>query len=551
MKQLFFLILFVVGCSNNTNESFEQAASSINADDLDKYLSVIASDEFQGRQPSTVGEKKTINYLRDKFSELGLKPGNGSSFFQQVPLVDITTDGNKEIRVEGKGKTTRLKYADEFMATTSHLEKSVEIKDAELVFAGYGIVAPEYNWNDYDGIDVKGKIVVVMVNDPGYATKDTNLFNGYAMTYYGRWTYKYEEAARQGAAGCFIIHETGAAGYPWEVVKNSWSGPQYFLEAKDKNFSKCKMEGWINNQKAREIFAQAGYNFDDMMNKISKRGFKSFSLNLRTSLDMKNKIRESVSNNVIALLPGTERTGEYIIYSAHWDHLGMDTTLEGDQIYNGARDNGTGIAGLIEIAKAFSKLDKRPLRSIIFLAVTAEEQGLLGSEFYADNPIYPLKKTVAAINMDELNIFGKTKDITLIGYGNSELDKYVEAAAKKQGRIVRPDPEPEKGRFYRSDHFSFAEHGIPAVYTDCGVINIEKGEQWMKQEIERWDNEYYHKPADNYEPAWWKFDGMVQDLQLIFAVGYTLSNEDNFPNWYEGNEFRAIRDEQMKKADHQ
>lgn len=547
MKQIYpLLLLFLFGCGNNSDESFNKAINSITADDLDKHLSVLASDEFQGRQPSTIGEEKTINCLKEEFEKLGLKPGNGDSYFQQVPLVDIVTSVNKEIVIKGNGSSTTLKLADEFVATSSHLAESVELKNAELIFAGYGIVAPEYNWNDYEGIDVKGKIVIVMVNDPGYATKDTNLFTGYAMTYYGRWTYKYEEAARQGAAGIFIIHETGAAGYPWGVVKNSWTGPQYYLVSDDKNLSKCKMEGWINNQKAREIFTQAGYDFDELMRKISSREFKPFALNLRTSLFLKNKIEESVSNNVIALFPGTERADEYIIYTAHWDHFGMDTTLEGDQIYNGARDNATGIAGLLELAEAFTKLDKKPLRSIIFLAVTAEEQGLLGSEYYANNPLYQLKKTVAEINMDELNIFGRVKDITVIGYGNSELDAYVERAAEKQNRIVKPDPRSQEGRFYRSDHFSFAKHGIPAVYTDCGVMNIEKGEKWMKQEIEKWDNEYYHKPVDNYEPGWWKFDGMVEDLQLLFDVGYTLSNEDKFPNWYEGKEFKAKRDEQMK-----
>jgi Zn-dependent M28 family amino/carboxypeptidase len=547
MKQIYpLLLLFLFGCGNNSDESFNKAVNSIDANDLDKHLSVIASDEFQGRQPSTIGEEKTINYLKEEFEKLGLKPGNGDSYFQQVPLVDIVTNVNKEIVIKGNGGSTTLKLADEFVATSSHLTESVELKNAELIFAGYGIVAPEYNWNDYEGIDVKGKIVVVMVNDPGYATKDTNLFTGYTMTYYGRWTYKYEEAARQGAAGIFIIHETGAAGYPWEVVRNSWTGPQYYLVREDKNLSKCKMEGWINNQKAREIIAQAGYDFDELMRKISSREFKPFALNLRTTLSMKNKIRESVSNNVIALLPGTERVDEYIIYTAHWDHFGIDTTLEGDQIYNGARDNATGTAGLLELAEAFTKLDKKPLRSIIFLAVTAEEQGLLGSEYYANNPLYPLKKTVAEVNMDALNIFGRVKDITVIGYGNSELDVYIEKAAKKQNRIVKPDPRPQEGSFYRSDHFSFAKQGVPALYAEGGVQNIEKGEEWMRKEVERWTSEYYHKPADNYEPEWWNLDGMVEDLQLLFDVGYTLSNEDKFPNWFEGKEFKAKRDKQMK-----
>jgi Zn-dependent M28 family amino/carboxypeptidase len=306
------------------------------------------------------------------------------------------------------------------------------------------------------------------------------------------------------------------------------------------------MEGWINNEKAREIFLQAGYNFDEQMKKIASSDFKAFSLNLTTSLTLENKISNSISHNVIALLPGTERADEYIIYNAHWDHFGKDTTLEGDQIYNGARDNATGTAALIEIAEAFKKLDEKPLRSILFLAVTAEEQGLLGSKYYSENPLYPLEKTVAVINMDALNIFGRVKDITIIGYGNSELDQYVEKAAAKQDRIVNPDPMPQKGGFYRSDHFNFAKQGVPSLYAKGGMQHLEKGEEWMRNEVEEWTSQYYHKTGDNYEPDWWKLDGIVEDLQLLFDVGYMLSNEDKFPNWYEGKEFKAKRDEQMK-----
>ncbi len=539
------LLLFIIGCRNNS-ENIEQAMNSINADDLDKHIGTIASDEFEGRKPSTIGEEKTINYLKDEFSKLGLKPGNGDSYFQEVPLIEIETTVDEEIEIRGKGNTTKLKWKNEYVAVTSQMIKQLEIDNAELIFAGYGIVAPEYDWNDYKDIDVKNKIVVVMVNDPGYATKDSNLFTGFAMTYYGRWTYKYEEAARQGAAGCFIIHETAAAGYPWEVVRNGWTGSQYYLESEDNNRSNCEMEGWINNEKAREIFSQAGLNFDEQMKNITSGDFKAFSLNLTTSLTLRNKINNSISHNVIALLPGTERADEFIIYNAHWDHFGKDTTLEGDQIYNGARDNATGTAGLIEIAEAFTKLDEKPLRSILFLAVTAEEQGLLGSKYYSENPIYPLEKTVAVINMDALNIFGRVKDITIIGYGNSELDHYVEKAAEKQNRIVKQDPMPQKGVFYRSDHFNFAKHGVPALYAKGGMQHLEKGEEWMRKEVEEWTSKYYHKVGDNYEPDWWKLDGVVEDLQLLFDVGYMLSNEDKFPNWYEGKEFKAKRDEQMK-----
>jgi Zn-dependent M28 family amino/carboxypeptidase len=307
------------------------------------------------------------------------------------------------------------------------------------------------------------------------------------------------------------------------------------------------MEGWINNEKAKEIFEQAGLNFDEITSKASKRGFKPLPLNVKTSLTLKNKINNSTSNNVIALLPGTERADEYIIYTAHWDHFGVDTTLEGDQIYNGARDNATGTAGLIELAKAFTKLDQNPKRSVLFLAVTAEEQGLLGSKYYSENPVYPLEKTVAVINMDALNIFGRVSDMIVIGYGNSELDNYVEDAAKKQNRVIKPDPVPHKGGFYRSDHFSFAKQGVPSIYAKGGVQHIEKGEEWMRQQIEDWTSEYYHEPKDNYEPEWWDLSGMIEDLQLLFDVGCRLANESTFPNWYEGNEFRAKRDKHMNR----
>ncbi|MEJ2051893.1 MAG: M28 family metallopeptidase, partial [Calditrichota bacterium] len=349
------------------------------------------------------------------------------------------------------------------MAVTRRMQESVSIKNSGLVFAGYGIVAPEYDWNDYENLDVRGKTVVVLVNDPGYATEDSSVFNGKAMTYYGRWTYKYEEAARQGASGVLIVHETGPAGYSWDVVRNSWSGPQFYLEAEDKNMSRCAVEGWITRDAAERLFQAAGLDLDTQKQAALKPDFKPVDLGMTASFGIHNTIKNSMSHNFLAMLPGSKRPDEYVVYTAHWDHFGKDTTLEGDQIYNGARDNATGVAGLMEIARAFKALPEPPERSILLLAVTAEERGLLGSKYYATHPIYPVDKTVAAINMDALNIWGPTKDVTVVGYGNSELDDYVETAAKEQGRAVRPDPEPEKGGYYRSDHFSFARVGIPSL----------------------------------------------------------------------------------------
>ncbi|MEO8398404.1 MAG: M28 family metallopeptidase [Ignavibacteriaceae bacterium] len=545
------IILFsFTSCSNQNKSNEKEAEQSINAEEYGKHISILASDEFQGRQPSTVGEEKTINYLKDEFTKLGLKPGNGNSFFQEVPLVEIVTDVDPIISINGNGKQTMLKHKDDYVAVSSHVtNENIELKNAELIFAGYGIVAPEYNWNDYAGLDVNGKIVVVLVNDPGFVTGDSSFFTGKQMTYYGRWTYKYEEAARQGAAGVFIVHQTAPASYPWEVVKSGWSGPQFYLVSGNNNLSNCKMEGWISNEKAKEIFSQANLDFDKITSSAAKPGFKAIPLNLKTSLSLKNKTKESLSHNVIAVFRGSEQKDEYIIYTAHWDHFGVDSTLPGDdKIYNGARDNATGTAALIELAKAFTKLNEAPKRSIIFLAVTAEEQGLLGSGFYAKHPIYPLKKTVAEINIDALNIFGRMKDITIIGYGNSELDSYVEEAAQEQNRIVRPDPQPERGSFYRSDHFNFAKYGVPSLYAKGGDMSIEKGQEWAKKTIDDWTEKYYHKPEDNYDPSWWNLSGTIDDIQLLFNVGYKLSNEDKFPNWYEGNEFKSIRDAEMISA---
>lgn len=549
MEKLFFLIvLFIIsGCNSNKEREAKDAAEAINEKDFGQVISVIASDDLQGRKPSTAGEEKTISYLKDKFEKLGLKPGNGDSYFQEVPLEEITTTVETPVLIKGKGKNTSLKYFDDFMGTSPRFSESISINNADIIFAGYGIVAPEYNWNDYSGINVKNKIVIVLVNDPGYATEDSTLFNGKAMTYYGRWTYKYEEAARQGAAGIFIIHETGAAAYPWAVVQNSWSGAKFDLVSSDGNASKCKFEAWVTTGKAKEIFKQAGLNYDETIASAVKRGFNPIGLGLKTSVQMKNKFRQSISHNVAGLLPGKDRADEYIIYTAHWDHFGMDTTIKtGDNIFNGALDNASGVASIIEIATAFKKLPEAPSRSILFLSVTAEEQGLLGSEYYAKHPIYPLAKTVANINIDGVNIFGKTKDITVIGYGNSELDDYVVKVAKSQGRIVRPDPYPEKGGYYRSDHFSFAKVGVPSLDTKSGVENIEHGTEWMKQKQENWIKNYYHKPADNYEPDWWNLSGAVEDTRLLFDVGYKLSNENTFPNWRKGNEFRASRDAMMQ-----
>lgn len=551
MKSIILLLtgLLLIGCGvkENSPEDIQKSEDLMTTESLGKHIGVLASDEFQGRQPSTDGEELTINYLKDEFEKLGLKPGNGNSFFQEVPLVEIVTEANPVMIAEGKGKKVSFQLANEYVATTRHVVDEVKIENAELVFAGFGIVAPEYGWNDYEDIDVKGKVVVVLINDPGFFLQQPDFFTGKAMTYYGRWTYKYEEAARQGAEGILIIHDDAPASYPWDVVRNGWTGSQFNLVAEDKNFSKCKLEGWINTPKAKELFTAAGLNYEQQLASALTKDFKAVNLGININLLLKNSIKESVSNNVLALIPGTERKDEYIIYTAHWDHFGVDENLPGDdKIYNGAIDNSTGTASLLELAKAFMNLPAKPKRSILFLAVTAEEQGLLGSAYYSENPIYPLNKTVATINLDAIFPFGSTSDITVVGYGLSELDNYVLKAAKNWDMDVAGDPAPERGTYFRSDHFSFAKKGVPSLYVKNGEAHIEKGTAWYKEQVANYTKNHYHKPSDNYEPENWDLNGIVDILKLVYRIGYDLTNESTFPNWNENSEFRAIRDASMK-----
>jgi Zn-dependent M28 family amino/carboxypeptidase len=522
----------------------DTALQTIQGADMLAAIKSLSSDEFEGRGPSSRGEEKTINYLRDEFIRIGLQPGNGESFVQEVPLVALTADPAISLTIEGGSGTSTFRYGGEFMAWSKRVVEQSSLVGSDMVFMGYGAVAPEYDWNDYAGIDVKGKTVVILVNDPGFATQDESLFNGNAMTYYGRWTYKFEEAARQGAAGVFIVHETEPAAYPWAVVEGSWRGEQFGLVPEDNNMSRAAIEGWITVDTARSIFKQAGLDYDGLRDQAAKKGFKPVPMGLNASASVTNTIRRSTSNNIFALLPGTERPDEFVFYMAHWDHLGRDTTLDGDQIYNGAFDNATGTANLLELAEAFVSLDEGPARSIVFFATTAEEQGLLGSAFYAETPIYPPEKTVAAINMDGANIWGKMRDITVVGFGMSELDDYLKDAAVAQGREVRPDPEPQKGFYYRSDHFELAKKGIPALYTDSGIDHVEHGEEWGLAQRDTYTSERYHKPNDEFDPNW-DMSGAVDDVRLFFRVGYRLANESRFPNWREGTKFKAVRDSTM------
>lgn len=514
------------------------AIKAINASSFANHIQVLASDAFEGRKPFTRGEDSSIQYLATQFKALGLKPGNGNSYFQEVPMVSISSKPAGNLVITGANGEVSLQYLDDYVAATRRVQDKVSITNSGLVFAGYGIVAPEYGRNDYAGLNVKGKTVIVMINDPGFA--DSTLFKGRVMTYYGRWTYKFEEASRQGATGVIIIHETAAASYPWKVVRSGWSNSKLHLQTDDNNMSRTALEGWITMDAAKKIFQLAGVS-PDIMEKARQKDFKPVDLRLQTSLVINNSIKKSTSHNVLAILPGSKRPEECVVYSAHWDHFGIGEPVKGDSIYNGAVDNATGTAGLLELATAFTRLPKKPARSLLFLSVTGEEQGLLGSEYYASHPVFAPEKTVADVNLDVLNTFGRTKDITVIGMGQSELDEYAQRAAAKQGRITVPEANPEGGWFFRSDHFNFAKKGIPGLYIGPGNEIVGKGAGSGKEKTAEYNRLRYHSPADEFDPNTWTMDGMVEDIRLLFDVGYTLSNESSFPQWKQGSEFKAYR----------
>ena len=517
-------------------------------------IKVLASDEFEGRAPGTKGEELTVKYLEDEFRKLGLAPGNADgTYIQNVPLVGITATNTQPLTITGSAQARGFKWGEDVVAWSKHVAPAAEIRNSELVFAGYGVEAPEYDWNDFKNVDVKGKTIVVLVNDPQVpdpndpSKLDPKVFNGNAMTYYGRWTYKFEEGARKGAAGILIVHETGPAGYPFSVVQGNLK-EKFDLVTPDKNMGRAAIEGWITLDTAKRIFQMAGQDFDALKKQALTRSFKPVPLGLRASLALRNTMRDVESRNVLAKLEGSDpqRKHEYVVYTSHWDHLGVGAPVNGDRIYNGALDNASGVASLLEIARAFTQAQPPPKRSILFLMVTAEEQGLLGSQHYAVTPIYPLASTLTNINIDGVNQWGRTKDITVIGMGASDLDDYLRDAAALQGRTLRPDPQPEKGFYYRSDHFNFAKQGVPALYTDSGVEYVGKSPEYGRQKRDEYTNKDYHQPSDQIKPDW-DLSGAVDDAQLLYVVGYRVANADKFPEWKPGNEFKARREEMLRK----
>lgn len=534
---LLCLMAVVAGCAGLGR----MQAPAISAEEYARHIATLSADEFEGRKPGTAGERKTVEYLVAEFKKLGLEPGNGDSFLQQVPIVEITAGSDARLQLG----SAELKYMQDMVIWTKRLVPEISLADSPLVFVGHGVVAPELGWNDYAGVDMRGKTAVILINDPGFATNDPKLFRGRAMTYYGRWTYKFEEAMRQGAAGALIIHDDVPAAYPWDTVQNSWSGPQLDTVAADGNASRAAIEGWITRAAGDALLRQNGLSYEQMLQAASRPGFKPIELAQRASGSLRNAIRRSSSPNVIARLPGSKHPDEYVFYMAHWDHLGRAFGRSGDTIFNGALDNATGTAGLLTIAKAYSEMRQRPERSIVFLAVTLEESGLLGSAYYVANPVYPLNRTVAAFNMDAITWGGPTKDVTVVGYGASELEDYLVRAARRQDRVVMPEPTPENGFFFRSDHFNFAKVGVPALYIKLGVEDREKGAEWAKARNAEFTLKDYHKPSDEFRPGT-DLRGGLEDITLLYNIGRTLANERRFPQWYPQSEFRAARDRSLK-----
>jgi Zn-dependent M28 family amino/carboxypeptidase len=532
----------------------EAALAGVSGEEVLRHIRVLASDEFEGRAPGSRGEELTVKYLTEQFQKLGLKPGNpDGTYVQPVPLVGQTASPSAHFTAGGK--RIDLKSPDDYVAVTRRVVPDVSVEDSDVVFVGHGVVAPEYGWDDYKGVDVKGKTVVMLINDPPVADPadpsklDEKTFKGRAMTYYGRWTYKYEIAAEKGAAACVIVHETGPAGYPYTTVVSGWGGENFDIEAPDRNMGRAAVEGWITLERAKELFTASGQDFDRLKASAARRDFKPLALGAKASFRLSVKSRRVSSRNVVARLEGSDPKlkNEYVVYSAHWDAFGREESLKGDQIRNGALDNGSGVAEMLEIARAFTRLGRPPKRSIVFLAVTAEESGLLGAKFYAQNPLYPLERTLADINMDMMNLWGRTKSVVSIGYGNTTLEDLLAEVAATQGKTVKRDPEPEKGFFYRSDHLEFMKRGVPALtFLHSGADYVGQPEDYGPRKRREYTERDYHKPSDEVKPDW-DMAGAVDDVRLLFQVGLRVAEGDRYPEWKPGTEFKARREEMLRR----
>jgi Zn-dependent M28 family amino/carboxypeptidase len=530
------------------------ALDSITADQILQHTRTLSADEYGGRGPGTPGEELTVKYLTEQMQRIGLKPGNpDGTYVQKVPLVGMKAEPS--MSVTAGDQKFDLKFPDDFVAVSRRTVPETTVSASDLVFVGYGVVAPEYGWDDYKGVDVRGKTIVMLINDPAVpdpanpANLDEKMFKGKAMTYYGRWTYKYEIASEKGAAAAIIVHETGPAGYGFEVVQGSWGQENFDITRPDKNMGRVGVESWITLDRARQLFAAGGQDFDALKKAATSKEFRPVPLTAKLDATVKNTVREVQSNNVVGLLEGSDPAlrNEYVVYSAHWDHLGTADKGEGDRIFNGAIDNASGTAQVLEIAEGFAKLAARPKRSILFLFVTAEEKGLLGAKHYAENPLYPLTKTLANINVDGVNQWGRTSDVVVVGLGNSTLDDVLRYTLAAEGRTIAPDAEPEKGFYYRSDHFEFAKQGVPALYIDTGTEYIGKSPEFSQQKRDEYTARDYHKPSDEVKPDW-DLSGAVEDAQLLLAIGHRVAQGDRFPEWKPGTEFKAKRDQMMSGA---
>jgi Zn-dependent M28 family amino/carboxypeptidase len=540
--------------ARRADDSWKAGLESIDAAEMLRHIQVLASDEFEGRGPGTKGEEKTVDYLVEQFRRMGLKPGNpDGTYVQDVPLLGIRTRAEGDFRVGDK--RIDLKFPDDWVAVSRRASPEVEVKDSDVVFVGYGVVAPEYGWDDYKGVDVRGKTIVMLVNDPAVPDPndpkalDEKLFKGRAMTYYGRWTYKYEIASEKGAAAAVLVHEEGPAGYPYQVVVGSWGRENFDIPSPDGNRGRVAIESWVTLATARKLFEATGHDFDDLKAKATRKDFRPVALGAKADFTARNTLREVRSRNVTAKREGSDPTlkDQYVVYTAHWDHLGRDETLQGDQIFNGAADNASGVAMLLEIAEGFARMPKAPSRSVLFLAVTAEEKGLLGAKYYATHPLYPLEKTLADINMDVINLWGPTRDVTCVGLGQSTLDDELESAARRHGRVVGPDPEPEKGTYYRSDHFEFAKEGVPALNAKGGIDFPGKPADFGRRKRDEYTKRDYHKVTDEVKPDW-DLSGAVEDARLLLEIGAEVADGDRYPEWKSGSEFRARREAMLGKS---
>jgi Zn-dependent M28 family amino/carboxypeptidase len=538
--------------NDELRDRLQPALEEITPDGLLAHIKVLASDEFEGRAPGSKGEELSVKYITDQFKKLGLKPGNpDGAYTQEVPLAGIKSEPQMSFVV--RDKTMDLKYPDDFVASSARLQPEIKIDKSALVFVGYGVVAPEYGWDDYKNVDVKGKTLLMLIGDPPIpdpkdpSKLEDKMFKGKAMTYYGRWTYKYEIAAKKGAAAAIIIHETEPAAYPWQVVRSSWSKENFELDNPNKNMDAVSARSWITLDVAKKLFADSGQDFDALKKSAITGDFRPVVLNAKANIDIKQQVRSFKSHNVIGKLEGGDPklNSEYVIYTAHWDHLGRHPELQGDQIFNGAIDNASGVASIIEIAAAFSKINPPPKRSVLLMATTAEEAGLLGAKYYAEHPLYPLQKTLADINLDSMNVWGKTRDIEDLSLGFSTLDDLLTAAAKEQGRTAIPDSRPDKGKIYRADNFEFSKVGLPSLYIGKGEHLLSRPENAPLRSDE-YDSTDYHQVTDEVRPDW-DLSGAVQDVQLVFEVGYEVVNGDKFPEWKPGNEFKPKRDAMLKK----